>query len=99
MKKYTKETKIHPCRLEKSDILNIEELIRSDVETKRTEDFSVNSHLHNVDIYENSMNDFLNHKDLPKILSRLSISIIGWSKDNNIDKSIDLTFYDNFITL
>lgn len=99
MKKYTKETKIHPCRLEKSDLLAIENLVRSDVDTRRVEDFKVSSNNGNVSISETSINDFLNHTGLPKILSGLSISIIGWSEDRNIDKSVDLTFYDHFISL
>lgn len=99
MKKYTKETKVHPCRLTKSDLIDIEEALRSDIKTKRIEDFKVTCNILNINISENSINDFLNHKVLPKIISRISLSIIGWSEDNNIDKSIDLTFYDNFITL
>ncbi len=99
MKKYTKVTDVSPCRLTRADLIQIEEVIRGDIGTKKVEDFNVNSNLSNVNISENSINDFLNHKDLPKIISRLSISIIGWSKENSIDKSINLTFYDNFITL
>lgn len=99
MKKYTKETKVHPCRLTRSDLVGLEEVIRSDIKTERTKDFKVTCHIPNIDISENSINDFLNHKDLPRIISRISLSIIGWSEDNNIDKSVDLIFYDSFITL
>lgn len=100
MKKYQKSGDIHSCKIKKNDLLKLIEIIKetfSDSDLK--EDFKVSINLPNVRIHSNSIEDFLEHKELPEKLNRLSIRIIGWNQDQNIDKSVNLDFYDNFINL
>jgi hypothetical protein len=100
MKKFNKTTSIHPCRLNKNDLFELEALIKEGFPIqKRPEDYTVSSNLKNFAIYENSLEDFLNHKNLPDSFSRISFRLIGWSSDNQIDKGVDLTFYDSYISL
>ncbi len=100
MKKYQKSGKIHSCKIKKNDLLELIEIIKETFpDSDRKEDFEVSTNLLNISIHSNSIEDFLEHKELPEKLNRLSIRIIGWNHDRNIDKSIELVFYDNFINL
>jgi len=98
MKKYSKEIKIHPCRLEEDDLFGLEKILIESVDKKRIDDYKIYANTENVDISENNIIDFMRH-DLPSVISRLSFSVTGWSKDNEIHQNIDLTFYDSFIIL
>ncbi len=98
MKDYSQHKDIHPCKLEKNDLFELVKIIKKGfAETNRKEDLQIRSHIPNVSIYENSLEDFLKHKDIPNIINRLSIEQIGWNNKREIDKKVSITFYDNFI--
>ena len=67
--------------------------------SERKEDFEISTNLPNIAIRSNSIEDFLKHEELPDKFNRLSFRIIGWSENREIDKSIQMIFYDNFINL
>lgn len=100
MIKYTQTQRIQPCRLTKEDLFNLVDLIQTDFpKSERKEDFQIIAFIPGADASENSLNDLFTHKNLPKFLDKLSIRQIGWSTEGNIDKSLDLTFYNSFIEL
>ena len=105
MKNYRKSGKIHSCKIKKSDLLKLIEIIKKTFpDSNRKEDFKVSTNLPNVCIHSNSIEDFLEHEELPDKLNRLSIEIMGMNQydniiDLNIDKDIRLVFYDNSINL
>lgn len=97
MKEYRKSGKIHSCKIKKNDLLKLVEIIKKTFpDLNRKEDFEVYTNLPNVSIHSNSIEDFLEHEELPDKLNRLSIKIMG---TNHIGKDIRLVFYDNFINL
>lgn len=98
MIKFNRQSKIHPCYLSKEDLKALVSLIRSDFpKSDRVEDFRIRTYSDTLDISENSLDDFLAHKRMLTVLTRLIIEIIGWSDDCEIDKSLEITFYDNYI--
>jgi len=100
MKEYTKSASIHPCKLNRNDLLKLIELLKEAFPfSDRKEDFTISTNLPNISIRANSIEDFLEHEDLPDKFSRLSLEIIGWSEDREIDKAVRMIFYDNFISL
>ena len=100
MKEYTKSVNVHPCKLERDDLLKLITIVKETFPiSERKEDFKVSTNLPSIFIRENSIEDFLTHKELPQRFNRLSIEIIGWDKNREIDKTVRMTFYDNFITL
>lgn len=100
MKQYSKSGYIHPCRLKKDDLMELVEILRESFSpSNRKEDFEISTNFHDVYIRSNDINEFLKHKELPDKLSRLSLRIIGWSENREIDKTVRITFYDNYISL
>jgi hypothetical protein len=105
MKNYTKKAKILPCRLRKDDLLDLIRIVQDTFPSSdRKEDFEISTNLKNISIYENSIEDFLKHKELPEKFNRLSFRIMGWSKDQEIGKrkiakGVRMVFFDNFIDL
>ncbi len=100
MKEYQKSGKIHPCRLEKADLSQLVEIIKKTFPiSNRKEDFELSTNLPTITVRENSLEDFLKHEELPDKINRLSIRIIGWDENREIDRNIRITFYDNFILL
>jgi len=100
MIKYTKLESIHPCRLERNDLLELIKIVKETFRVSdRKEDFEISTNLPNISIRSNSIEDFLKHEELPDELNRLSFNIIGWSKNLEIDKSVRMTFYNNYINL
>ena len=100
MKKYTKLESIHPCRLERNDLLELIKIVKETFPVSgRKEDFEIYTTLPNISISSNSIEDFLKHEELPDELNKLSFNIIGWSKNREIDKSVRMTFYNNYIDL
>lgn len=102
MTEFNRRKKIHPCRITKDDLVRLIPIVKSDFLTStRKEDFVISATLNNISISENTLEEFLNHDRLPKILTRLSILMIGRSdkKDFDIDKSVQLTFFESFIDL
>ena len=96
---YRKEEDIHPCHLSREDVIQLVDLIKIDFPTStRAEDLEITSHLDQKVISVNSIEDFFGHKNLPAVISRLTIRLTGWS-NSKIDKTVNLTFYDNFIQL
>jgi len=100
VKEYTKSLDVHPCKLERDDLLKLITIVKETFPiSERKEDFKVSTNFPNISIRENSIEDFLAHKELPQRFNRLSIEIIGWDKNSKIDKTVRMTFYDNFIEL
>jgi len=100
MKEYTKSGEIHPCRLQRNDLLRLSEIVKEALPiSDRKEDFQVSTNLPNISINENSIEDFLKHEELPDKFNGLSIRIIGWSGGQQIDKSVRMAFGKNFIDL
>ena len=100
MKEYTKSGSIHPCKLERNDLLKLVKIVKETSPiSERKEDFEISTNLPNIAIRSNSIEDFLKHEELPDKFNRLSFRIIGWSENREIDKSIQMIFYDNFINL
>lgn len=104
MKNYKKSGSIHACKLDRDDLIGLINVIKEGFNpSERIEDFVVSTSLPNISIDENSIEEYLNHEELPDIINRLSIRQIGWSSDSpgdiNIDKVVRMTFYDNYISL
>jgi hypothetical protein len=100
MKNYITDKRIHPCRLNRADLVRLVALIKTDFsKSERKEDFELRSYFDGLNISENSLDAFFHHTDLPPVLSRLTIRQIGWSAAREIDKLLELTFYDNYISL
>lgn len=96
---YRKEEDVHPCHLSREDVIRLVQLIKTDfAASTRKEDLEITSHLNQEVVSANSIEDFLGHNNLPAIISRLTIRLTGWS-NSKIDKTVNLTFYDNFIQL
>lgn len=97
---FRKEEKIHPCYLKKDDLNSLVEIIKEDFPTSdRLEDFKISTWSDSLHVSENTLDSFLAQKKLPEILTKLTIRIIGWSENRNINKSVEITFYDNYISL
>lgn len=99
MKKYTKCNRMPPCKIEKDDLYELMKIFKENIDIKGKSDLKITANLPNISITEHNIDDFLDHKELPNIIKRLFLSIIGWSDNNEIVKKIDLTFYDNYIDL
>lgn len=98
--KYSKSKYLQPCRLLKNDIISLVNIIKTDIKpSSRKEDFVIYSNLPNFSIRENDLDSFFNNELLPKKINRLCIEIIGWNEDKDIDKTIYITFYDNYVLL
>lgn len=95
---YRRDESIHPCHLTREELIRLVEIVKTDFpDSSRKEDFEIGSNWDKARISDNSINDFLSHTNLPPVLSRLNIRLIGWSEERHIDKSVEITFYDNFI--
>jgi len=95
---FNRRNRIHPCYLTKEDLKELVCLIKTDFpESGRKEDFTIRTYSNTFDISEHSIDDFLNHRRLPSVLTKLIINIIGWSTERKIDKDLEITFYDNYI--
>lgn len=100
MKEYTKSGDIHPCRLERNDLLELIKIIKETLPVSdRKEDFKISTNLPDIHISSNSIEEFLKHEELPDKFDRLTLNVVGWSKNREIDKSIRITFYGNYINL
>lgn len=100
MKEYSKSGYINPCRFKKEDLLELVEILKESFPpSNRKEYFEISTNFHGVYIRSNDIEEFLKHKELPDKLSRLSLRIIGWSENREIDKTVCITFYDNYISL
>jgi hypothetical protein len=97
---FNKQNKIHPCCLTNDDLVALVSLIKQDFpKSDRQEDFTIRTFSTIVNISEHSLKDFLKHDRLPSILTILTIEMIGWSTERDINKSLDITFYNNYIEL
>lgn len=100
MKEYIKESHIKPCRLYKTDLEILVSYIKEGVfDSKKKEDFEISTYLPTVNISEHDLQDFLDHDELPKVFKKLIIEQKGWNSNNEIDRVVSITFYDNFINL
>lgn len=97
---YTKDKRIHPCYLTKSDLEALVDLIQEDFPAlKRGDDFSIRTYSEGINVSEKTLSDLLSHKKLPQVITRLAISRIGWTNEGEIDKKLYINFWDNFIEL
>lgn len=95
---FRKEKRVHPCHLARHDLIQLGNIVKTDFPNSfRKEDFEISSSWNNANVLENSIDDFLAHPNLPSVISRLNIRLIGWSAERDIDKSVQIIFYDNFI--
>jgi hypothetical protein len=93
MKEYRKRIELGPCRLEKADLLKLAKLVKETLTISgRKEDFEISTLLPNINIKENSIEDFLKHEELPDKFDDLSIEAIGRDARADVDKSITLEF-------
>lgn len=100
MKEYTKSGNIHPCRLERNDLLELIKIIKETFPVSdRKEDFKISTNLPDIHISSNSIKEFLKHEELPDKFDRLTLDVLGWSKNREINKSIHITFYGSYINL
>ncbi len=97
---YSVSTDIHPCRLVKDDLPKLMGIIREGIpHSDRKEDLDIRTSFRHTGIHENSMEEFLQHAELPERLDRLTIRIIGWNENRQIDKTVNLVFNHHFIRL
>lgn len=96
MRQFQKSSNIHPCKLTKTDLLELIEIIKeTPPNSVIIESLKISTNLPDIRIDSNNIDDFLKHKELPDKFNRLSIKIFGMKPDRNVF----LTFYDNFIDL
>ena len=85
MKNYRKSGRIHSCKIKKNDLLKLVEIIkRTFPDLNRKEDFEISTNLPNVSIRSTSIEDFLEHEELPDKLNSLSIRITGTNQYDNL---------------
>lgn len=100
MKTYSQSRRFSSCKLTREDLVNLINLVKLDFPmTDRAEDFKISSYLEKIQISENDLGKFLDHKELPDKLKRLNIDLIGWDQQRNIDKNVKISFYDNSVRL
>ena len=100
MKTYSQHKEIHPCKLNKQDLIELVKIIKKVFpKSDRKEDFQIMSNLPNLDIDENDIENFLNIEEIPNIINRLSIRQIGWNTKGEIDKIVNISLYTNYINL
>ena len=92
-KRYERKGKIKPCSLEREDLLTLARLIQetfSKAEIERY--FRVSTTQGHTRVFSNSMEDFLNQKELPDQINDLSFWIEGWNQKSRFDKNVLLDF-------
>ena len=92
-KRYERKGTINPCSLDRNDLLNLTEIIQETF-TKPEVDryFRVSTTVAETRVFSNSIQDFLNQKELPPKATDLSFYIEGWDKESRFDKNILLDF-------
>ncbi|MDB5260172.1 MAG: hypothetical protein JWN37_403 [Candidatus Nomurabacteria bacterium] len=94
---YTKSSDIHPCILNKEDLQDLVDLVIKDTPNYDSRGLYIRGSFGEVDIHENNLTDFLQHKNLPKTLDNLTISYSSYLKD--ADHRIRIAFYKSYIIL
>ncbi len=99
-KRYERRARIKPCCLERNDLLKLAEIIQGTFTKAEVERyFRVSTTLGQNRVFSNSMEDFLNQKDLPPKITELSFWMEGWDKSSRFDKNILLDFSRYSISL
>jgi hypothetical protein len=97
---YKQESDIRPVRLTREDLIELEALVRQGFPlSNRKEDFEIGAYLPQANVSFSSVKEFLEQKDLPKQFASLNVRMIGWGEPREINKSVDLTMFRNFVTL
>jgi hypothetical protein len=91
---FKKETNIPPCSIYRADLFDLISLITSDFSSEKK--LTISTACKDITIFESSLNDFLNHKELPVNLTHLTIDSSDYSSG---EKRISLNFYKDFILL
>jgi len=100
MIQFRKGKGIRPCYLTKGKLEALVNLLKTDFSpSDRLDTFTLRTFSDEIDISEHTLEDFLNHERLPPVLTRLIINIIEQSDQGDINKRLDLTFFDNYINL
>lgn len=99
MKTYTKNEEIHPCKLDKNDLLELIAIINEGISGSSIYDFELSTNLPNISISSNNVDDFLKNKELPNKFNKLSIRSFGKNQNREIDKQIFVNFSVNYIDL
>lgn len=82
---YTRSKNLHPCRLDKAALFELVDIVKRDFHSSNTEDdFRISTSFDGTNINENSLEKFLEHKNLPQIFSELSINQYDRSTDRTI---------------
>jgi hypothetical protein len=92
-KRYEKKVSLKPCALDKNDLLALAALIQETF-TKPEIDryFRVSTPIGDTRVFSNSMEDFLDQRELPGMINDLAFWIEGWDKETRFDKNILLDF-------
>lgn len=99
MKTYTKNEEIHPCKLDKNDLLELIAIINEGISGSSINDFELSTNLPNISISSNNVEDFLKNKELPNKFNKLSIRFFGKNQNREIDKYIYVNFSVNYVDL
>ena len=83
-----------PIRLYMKDLVALEKLIKSDVNW-RDGDFKIRIGHDNKTISIASFSE-LSKEDLPESVNDISIEIIGWNSERDIENGISMKFYHNY---
>jgi hypothetical protein len=100
MRSYTKRVRLHPCRLEKPDLLRLVEIVEEVIPVSEIKQhFRISTDLPTIKIEENSVEDFLKHGDLPNKLNELSILIFRLNESGETERSVYLSFTSTYIVV
>lgn len=100
MKEFQKSGELRPCKLESSDLLKLVEILETGfVQEGDKRRVTVSTNLPNVRIESGSLQDFLQHQELPDTLTALSLWVSETDKHFNTVKRTLLEFADDRIRL
>lgn len=96
LKEYRKYGNLNPVILYKEDLLELEEMSRKDTATRK-EDFNISLTDNDTSYKFSSFEDLFCEKEISKINS-ITITVVGWSVDNKIEKHIYLNINPSSIS-
>lgn len=98
---YSQRHELRPCILQLADIRSLFTLAIAGISTdaSHSNDITISTEVDGKSVSENSIDDFLNHPELPAVAQVLLVEIRGRNAEHNIDKSINIYLYKNHGTL
>lgn len=92
-KRYERKAKVRPCSLGPGDLTALAAIIQDTFNKPEIDRyFRVSTTRGSNRIFSNSMEDFLNLKELPDQINDLSFWIEGWNRKSRFDKNVLLDF-------